>query len=75
MQRIGFIGGGQLARMAAYSAYRMGFEVAITLIRPGYHIKKRRIQQKKVSLSHQIKVEEARDFLTQQFGVTYGEAS
>ncbi|MBS3138080.1 50S ribosomal protein L5 [Candidatus Woesearchaeota archaeon] len=53
----------------------MGFEVAITLIRPGYHIKKRRIQQKKVSPGHQIKVEEARAFLTQQFGVTYAEAS
>ena len=29
LERIGIIGGGQLARMTAYAAYRMGLEIAI----------------------------------------------
>jgi|SRR3989344_1385860 len=51
----------------------MGFEVAVTLERPGYRIKKRKFQQKKISTAHGIKVTEALEFLKTEFGVQEAE--
>jgi large subunit ribosomal protein L5 len=47
----------------------MGFEVAVTLERPGYHITKRKIKQKKLPHVHQISKEEAFVFMKDAFGV------
>jgi len=40
----------------------MGFEVAVTLARAGYNIKKRKIKKGKISKKHQITVQETIDF-------------
>jgi len=47
----------------------MGFQVCITLERPGFRIKKRRIARKSISSKHQIKAEEAIDFMREKFDV------
>lgn len=47
----------------------IGLEVAITLERPGYRIKRRRIKNKKISFNHLIKKEEAVDFIKNKFNV------
>ncbi len=41
----------------------MGLEVAVTLERPGYRVKKRKIQPKKIGKYHQITKEEAMAFV------------
>jgi large subunit ribosomal protein L5 len=46
-----------------------GFDVCVKLARPGYRVKTRRRLQKKVSQSHEIKKEEAIDFMSNKFGV------
>ncbi|MBT3298591.1 50S ribosomal protein L5 [archaeon] len=48
----------------------MGLEVAVTLERPGFRIKKRRILTKKIGKDHLINKEEAMNFVTKKFGVT-----
>ncbi len=50
----------------------MGLEVAVTLERPGYRIKRRRINPKSVGKAHQIGKDEAIAFVTQRLGVTVG---
>jgi len=47
----------------------MGFQVCITLERPGFRIKKRRIARKSISSKHQIKAKEAIDFMREKFDV------
>ncbi|MBI4441160.1 50S ribosomal protein L5 [Candidatus Woesearchaeota archaeon] len=47
----------------------LGFEVCVTLIRPGYRIKTRRIKMHKVPKRHRITKEEAQTFMTQQYKV------
>lgn len=47
----------------------MGFEVCITLERPGYRIKRRRIARKKVSNKHTIIKDDAMDFIKKEFNV------
>jgi large subunit ribosomal protein L5 len=49
----------------------MGLEVAVTLERPGFKIKKRKINPKKVGKSHLITKEDAQEFVTKEFGVTF----
>jgi len=46
-----------------------GMDVCVRLTRPGYRIKTRRRLPKKVSQSHEIKKEEAIDFMSNKFGV------
>lgn len=48
----------------------LGFDVAVSLERPGYRIKKRRERPKKVGKKHQIKKEEAIEFAKKEWGVT-----
>ena len=47
----------------------MGLEVAVTLERPGYRVKKRRIKTTPVGKSHQITREEAQNFMAETFGL------
>lgn len=45
----------------------MGLEVCITLERPGYRIKKRRLLARKIPARHRISKQEAIDFMAKQF--------
>lgn len=47
----------------------IGLQVCITLERPGYRIKKRRIAAKKIRDNHLIKKHEAIDFMKQNFQI------
>lgn len=47
----------------------MGLEVAVTLERPGFRIKKRRILTKKIGKDHLISKEDAINFVTEKYGV------
>lgn len=51
----------------------MGFEVCVTLERPGFRIKRRRIMQRKISRRHKITKEEAIEFMKNKFNVKVGE--
>lgn len=46
-----------------------GFDVCVTLCRPGYRIKHRRLQARDVSKAHQVTKEDAINFVSQKFGV------
>lgn len=46
-----------------------GFDVLVTLERPGYRIKKRKLAKAAVSKKHAIKTDEAVEFIRQKFGV------
>ena len=48
----------------------MGLEVAVTLERPGFRIKKRKISPQKVGKKHLISKEDAMNFATTELGVT-----
>jgi large subunit ribosomal protein L5 len=50
----------------------MGFEVCITLERPGYRVKRRRLLAKKVPTSHRISKQEAIEFMTKNFATKVG---
>jgi len=51
----------------------MGLEVTITLERPGFRVKKRRIGKAKVSKKHKITKEEAIQFVKNEFNVEVGD--
>ncbi len=51
----------------------MGFQACITLERPGFRIKKRRIMKRKISNKHKITKEEAIDFFKSKFNVNFEE--
>lgn len=51
----------------------MGLEVAVTLERPGYRVKWRKIRPAKVGKNHQIGREEAIAFVREKFGVAVKE--
>ncbi|HLC79029.1 MAG TPA: 50S ribosomal protein L5 [archaeon] len=46
-----------------------GFDVLVTLERPGFRVKKRKMGKSRVSQKHLIKVDEAVDFVREKFGV------
>lgn len=46
----------------------MGFEVAVTLERPGFHIARRKVKQRKISADHRIHPTEAIRFMGNEFG-------
>jgi large subunit ribosomal protein L5 len=46
----------------------MGLDVAVTLTRRGYRVKKRKMRPGKVGKSHKIKPEEAMEFIKSKFG-------
>ena len=47
----------------------LGLQVSITLARPGFRIKRRKLKKTKIGKSHQIKKEEAIAYLQDAFGV------
>lgn len=47
----------------------IGFDVCVTLERPGYRVKKRKLRISRVGRSHRIKPEEAIEFVKNKFGV------
>lgn len=47
----------------------MGFDVAVTVERAGYRIKRRRIQKGKIPKDHRINKEEVASWLKEKFGV------
>ena len=51
----------------------MGLEVCITLERPGYRIKRRKLLARKIPPKHRISKEEAIAFMAKQFDVKVGE--
>ena len=53
----------------------MGFEVAITLGRPGFHITRRKVAQRRIPKRNHIKVGEAAEFLQAEFGTQVEEAA
>lgn len=46
-----------------------GMDVCITMERPGYRIKRRRIEKRKISKKHVVTPEEAINFLEERYGV------
>lgn len=52
----------------------MGLEVCVTLERPGYRIKRRRMEQKKIPKSHQVTKQDAMDYMQKHFNVKVGES-
>lgn len=51
----------------------MGFQVSVTLNRPGFRVKKRRMNKAKVPITHKISKEESIAFAKENFKVTFGE--
>ena len=51
----------------------LGLEVCVTLERPGFRIKKRKFQQKKIPAKHKISKEDAMGFMNNAFKVKVGE--
>lgn len=51
----------------------MGLEAMVTLKKPGYRIKQRKIKAKKVGKSHRITKEQAINFMKENFKVKIGE--
>jgi large subunit ribosomal protein L5 len=47
----------------------LGLDVCVTLERPGFRIKRRRIQKRKIPKSHRISKEEAIEWVKKNFGV------
>jgi large subunit ribosomal protein L5 len=47
----------------------LGFEIAITIERPGFRVKTRRIRNSVISNKHKITKEESIEFMKQKFGV------
>jgi large subunit ribosomal protein L5 len=51
----------------------MGFETCVTLKRPGFRVKKRKIQKRRVGKKHKITKQEAIEFMKKQFNIDVGE--
>lgn len=46
-----------------------GMNVSITFEKPGYRIKKRKIQRKSIPAKHKVTPEETKDFMVEKFGI------
>lgn len=51
----------------------IGLEVCVTLERPGYRIKRRRLKQQKIPRKHLLTREEAMEYMQKNFNVKVGE--
>ena len=51
----------------------IGFDIAVTLKRAGFRIKRRKIKKKKIPSKHRITKEEAIEFIKKEFGTQIGE--
>jgi large subunit ribosomal protein L5 len=50
-----------------------GMNISVTFEKPGYRIKKRKIQRKKVPPKHQVTPEETQEFMKEKFNVKIGD--
>jgi large subunit ribosomal protein L5 len=50
----------------------IGLEVAVTLKRPGFRIKNRKIKSKKIAKSHKISKQEAIDYMKNEYKINIG---
>jgi large subunit ribosomal protein L5 len=53
----------------SYDVGMMGLDVAVSLERAGFSIRKRRIQQRKIPAKHKINKEESVEWVKKTFGV------
>ncbi|MBD3354653.1 50S ribosomal protein L5 [Candidatus Woesearchaeota archaeon] len=51
----------------------IGLEVCVTLERPGFRIKRRKVKTKKIPKKHNITKDEAIDFMSKKFNIKIGE--
>ena len=51
----------------------IGLQACLTLERPGFRIKKRKIAQKKIAKTHNISKEDAIEFMRKEFNIKVGE--
>ena len=51
----------------------IGLQACITLERPGYRIKRRRIQKKHISKAHRVSKSDALQYMKSEFKVTIGD--
>jgi large subunit ribosomal protein L5 len=51
----------------------MGLEVCVTLERPGFRIKKRKVMARKIPMRHRISKQESIEFMSKNFSVEVGE--
>jgi len=51
----------------------IGLQVCLTLEKPGYRVKRRKVMQKKIPPKHVISKDEAMKFMQQSFGVKIGD--
>ena len=51
----------------------IGLQVCLTLEKPGYRVKRRKVMQKKIPVKHVISKDEAMKFMQQSFGVKIGD--
>jgi large subunit ribosomal protein L5 len=51
----------------------VGLEVAVTLERPGFRIKRRKFNKKKIPIKHKITDKEAQEYLQNKFNIKIGE--
>lgn len=52
----------------------LGLQISITLARPGFRVKKRKLHKAKIGKAHAISREEAMNFVTEQYKLTVEEA-
>ncbi|NYB26329.1 MAG: 50S ribosomal protein L5 [Methanobacteriaceae archaeon] len=50
-----------------------GMNISVTFEKPGYRIKKRKIQRKKVPPKHQVTPEETQEFMKEKFNIEIGD--
>lgn len=53
----------------------MGLQVCVSLERPGFRIKRRRLEPKRIPKKHQISREEAIKFIQESFGINVGDVA
>jgi large subunit ribosomal protein L5 len=51
----------------------LGLQVSVTLERPGFRIKRRKIMKRKIPSAHKISKEDAAVYLEKEFNVKLGE--
>ncbi len=50
-----------------------GMNISVTFEKPGYRVKKRKIQRKKIPPKHQVTPEETQEFMKEKFNVKIGD--
>ena len=51
----------------------MGLQVSVTLERPGFRIKRRKIMKRRIPLAHKISKEDTINYLKKEFNIEIGE--